>query len=83
MTLSARPLRLATTDAGFDAALKARLHWSADTDAGIEQAIRSQGSGTTEVEAVVLETDGTFSVIRRVDADSSVLEGVSNAPPEA
>lgn len=39
MTLSARPLRLATTDAGFDAALAARLHWSADTDAGIEQAV--------------------------------------------
>ena len=39
MTLSARPLRLATTDKGFDAALAARLHWSADTDAGIEQAV--------------------------------------------
>lgn len=39
MTLSARPLRLTTTDAGFDAALAARLHWSADTDAGIEQAV--------------------------------------------
>jgi histidinol dehydrogenase len=35
----ARPLRLATTDSGFDAALAARLHWSADTDAGIEQAV--------------------------------------------
>ena len=33
MTFSARPLRLATTDGGFDAALAARLHWSADTDA--------------------------------------------------
>lgn len=39
MTLSARPLRLATTARGFDAALAARLHWSADTDAGIEQAV--------------------------------------------
>jgi histidinol dehydrogenase len=39
MTFSARPLRLATTDSGFDAALAARLHWSADTDAGIEQAV--------------------------------------------
>lgn len=39
MTLSARPLRLVTTDGGFDAALAARLHWSADTDAGIEQAV--------------------------------------------
>jgi histidinol dehydrogenase len=39
MSLTARPLRLATTDGGFDAALAARLHWSADTDAGIEQAV--------------------------------------------
>ncbi|MEJ5991448.1 histidinol dehydrogenase [Ramlibacter sp. PS3R-8] len=39
MTFSARPLRLRTTDAGFDAALAARLHWSADTDAGIEQVV--------------------------------------------
>ncbi|MCE3272957.1 MAG: hisD [Ramlibacter sp.] len=39
MTFSARPLRLRTTEAGFDAALAARLHWSADTDAGIEQAV--------------------------------------------
>jgi hypothetical protein len=38
MTFTARPLRLSTADAGFDAALQARLHWSADTDAGIEQA---------------------------------------------
>ncbi|MBK6004649.1 histidinol dehydrogenase [Ramlibacter ginsenosidimutans] len=39
MSLTASPLRLATTDAGFDAALTARLQWSADTDAGIEQAV--------------------------------------------
>ncbi|MCD6076154.1 MAG: hisD [Ramlibacter sp.] len=39
MTASARPLRLRTTDGGFDAALAARLHWSADTDAGIEQVV--------------------------------------------
>lgn len=39
MSFSARPLRLATTDSGFDAALAARLHWSADTDAAVEQAV--------------------------------------------
>ena len=39
MTTAARPLRLATTDGGFDAAFQARLHWSAETDAGIEQAV--------------------------------------------
>ena len=41
MTLSARPLRLSTSDGGFDAALKARLHWSADTDSQVEQAVAS------------------------------------------
>jgi histidinol dehydrogenase len=39
MTLSARPLRLVSTESGFDSALAGRLHWSADTDAGIEQAV--------------------------------------------
>ena len=39
MTAPARPLRLATTDGGFDAAFQARLHWSADTDAAVEDAV--------------------------------------------
>jgi histidinol dehydrogenase len=39
MALAARPLRLATAQAGFDAALAARLHWSDDTDAQVEQAV--------------------------------------------
>ena len=39
MTLQARPLRLSTTDAGFEAAFHSRLHWSADTDAQVEQAV--------------------------------------------
>ena len=39
MTLQARPLRLNTADAGFEAAFAQRLHWSADTDAAIEQRV--------------------------------------------
>lgn len=39
MTPSARPLRLATTDGGFEAAFQARLHWSEATDAQVEQAV--------------------------------------------
>jgi histidinol dehydrogenase len=39
--LSARPLRLSTTDAGFDAALQERLHWSEETDGQVEQAVAS------------------------------------------
>ena len=33
MTVSARPLRLSTADAGFEAAFRARLFWSSSTDA--------------------------------------------------
>lgn len=36
MNLSARPQRLSTTDAAFEADFKARLHWSAETDSAIE-----------------------------------------------
>jgi histidinol dehydrogenase len=64
MTLSARPLRLSTTDAGFDAAFKARLHWSADTDAQVEQAagdiladVRKRG------DAAVLEYTRRFDAL--------------------
>ncbi|RZJ07586.1 MAG: histidinol dehydrogenase, partial [Haliea sp.] len=39
MTLQARPLRLSTADAGFEAAFQARLHWSAETDTQVEQAV--------------------------------------------
>ena len=37
--MKARPLRLSTTQSDFDAALRQRLHWSADTDAAIEQRV--------------------------------------------
>jgi histidinol dehydrogenase len=37
--MSAKPLRLFTQDAGFEAAFAQRLHWSADTDAAIEQRV--------------------------------------------
>jgi histidinol dehydrogenase len=37
--MSAKPLRLNTRDAGFEAAFAQRLHWSADTDAAIEQRV--------------------------------------------
>ena len=50
MNLLARPQRLYTTDAAFEAAFKARLHWSAETDSAIEtrvadilQEVRTRG----------------------------------------
>ena len=43
--------------------------------------VRAQGIGSLEdVEAVVLETDGTFTVLRSVGkADSSALKGVAHS----
>jgi histidinol dehydrogenase len=39
MNPTARPARLSTADADFEAQFKARLHWSADTDAEVEQRV--------------------------------------------
>ncbi|HEV2107397.1 MAG TPA: YetF domain-containing protein [Thermomicrobiales bacterium] len=46
-------------------------------EAEVRQAIRLQGSASTsEVEAVVLETDGSFSVMSATDQDPTALQGV-------
>ena len=37
--MQAKPLRLSTTQADFEALFQQRLHWSADTDAAIEQRV--------------------------------------------
>ena len=39
MTATARPLRLATTDGGFEAAFRQRLHWSAEANAAVESTV--------------------------------------------
>ena len=48
------------------------------TDGEIRAAVRAQGvAALEEVEAVVLETDGSFSVVRRADGQpASSLEGI-------
>ncbi|MGV3572749.1 MAG: histidinol dehydrogenase, partial [Ramlibacter sp.] len=77
MTFSAQPLRLATTDSGFDAALAARLHWSAETDSGVEQAVAGiladvQARG----DAAVLE------YTRRFDMEASSVAELELTPAE-
>ena len=48
------------------------------TEGEILQAIRSQGMNLEQVEAVILETDGTFSVVKKVpDGKETVLSNVS------
>lgn len=52
------------------------------TEGEIRAAVRSQGiAGLEDVEAVVLETDGSFSVIRHFETSSdSALKGVEGYP---
>jgi hypothetical protein len=68
---AARPLRLSTADAGFEAAFQARLHWSADTDAAIEQARgRHPGRRALRGDAAVLEYTAASTACRRRHAGS-------------
>lgn len=53
------------------------------TDSEVRSALRSNGiANLADVDAVVLETDGTFSVIKQINDDASTLldvKGYSNA----
>jgi histidinol dehydrogenase len=61
MTWTARPLRLATTDADFEKRFADRLHWSAETDAGVEQAVeRILADVKQRGDAAVLEYTSRF-----------------------
>jgi histidinol dehydrogenase len=65
MTPQARPLRLSTTDAGFEAAFQARLHWSADTDTQVEQAVGDILAAVRERgDAAVLEYTRRFDGVQ-------------------
>lgn len=78
MTLQARPLRLSTADAGFDAAFQARLHWSADTDAQVEQAV-------TDILAAVRARgdEAVLEYTRRFDRlDAASMESLQLAPAQ-
>lgn len=58
-------------------AITTRLRAARVTDQELRAAIRAAGlAAVEEAEAVVLETDGSFSVIRSGSSDSSSLEGL-------
>jgi histidinol dehydrogenase len=89
MTLSARPLRLATRDAGFDAAFEARLHWSAETDAGIEQAVAAILADVRQRgDAAVLEYTNRFDAtgaasVQQLELDAAELRAAFEGLPAA
>ena len=76
--MQARPQRLSTGDAGFEAALQARLHWSDETDAEVEQAV------TDILAAVRLRgDDAVLEYTRRFDRlDGAAVRDLELAPAE-
>ncbi|RCW74118.1 histidinol dehydrogenase [Pseudorhodoferax soli] len=75
MTLSASPLRLATTQADFEAQFKARLHWSADTDAAIEQRVAEiLADVQRRGDAAVLEYTRRFDGLDAPDLQALTLQ---------
>jgi histidinol dehydrogenase len=62
--LLARPLRLDTTDADFEARFAARLHWSAETDADIEARVAQiLADVRTRGDAAVLDYTRRFDAL--------------------
>jgi len=61
MTFTARPARLSTTAADFEAQFAARLHWSAETDGAIEERVAGiLNDVKTRGDAAVLEYTARF-----------------------
>ena len=89
MTLQARPLRLSTSDAGFDAAFQARLHWSAETDTQVEQAVSDilaavREQGDTAVLEFTRRFDGVqASSMRELELSRDELKAAFNGLPTA
>ena len=87
--LVARPLRLSTPQADFEALFQARLHWSADTDSAIESRVAEivldvQQRGDAAVLAYTARFDGLHAE-RMADLEISAadlraaFEGLPNA----
>lgn len=65
MTGHARPLRLCTRDADFDATFRARLFWSGSTDAAIEQRVTDILADVQQRgDAAVLDATARFDGVR-------------------
>src|SRR4051812_47666565 len=89
MTAAARPLRLSTADAGFEAAFQARLHWSAETGMQVEEAVTAmladvQRRGDTAVLEYTNRFDGLQAAsIKELEIGQDVLKAAFDALPSA
>ena len=87
--MSAKPLRLSTQDAGFEAAFAQRLHWSADTDAAIEQRVADiladvQQRGDAAVLEYTQRFDGlNAKTVAELEITQSELQAALDSLPTA
>jgi histidinol dehydrogenase len=87
MSVSARPLRLATTDADFETRFAERLHWSAETDREVEQRVEQiLADVRARGDAAVLELTRRFDGVdarelRELELTRAGLEAAFDALP--
>ena len=87
--MSARPLRLSTADAGFEAAFAQRLHWSADTGAAIEQRVADiladvQARGDAAVLEYTQRFDGlSATAVADLEITQAELQAALDGLPQA
>ena len=89
MTLQARPARLSTRDASFEADFKARLHWSAEADAAIEDRVAAiladvQQRGDAAVLDYTQRFDGlTAASVQALELTQAELKAAFDGLPAA
>jgi len=89
MTLAAKPVRLSTQDAAFEAQFKARLHWSADTDAAIVQRVAGilddvQARGDAAVLEYTARFDGLHAdTVAALELSQADFKAAYDALPKA
>ena len=88
MTTPAQPLRLSTTQADFEAAFQARLHWSAETDAAVEHRVAEiledvRARGDEAVLDYTARFDAlTASSMKQLELAQAELKSAFDALPE-
>ena len=89
MTLQARPARLSSREASFEADFKARLHWSAEADAAIEERVAAiladvQQRGDAAVLDYTQRFDGlTAASVQALELTQAELKAAFDGLPAA
>ena len=89
MHMTARPLRLSTTQADFEARFQERLHWSAETDTEVEDSVAAiladvRQRGDAAVLAYTSRFDGLdAATLADLELTQTELKAAFEALPEA